>query len=84
MTLALDHDTLEDLRTPTGALDDLEVDTNAVACCEPRDAAQLRAFERVDDDGHEAIQGSESAQAPVGPAPRSCERARRHESISAW
>ena len=52
VALALDDDALEDLRTATRALDDLEVDADAVAGLEVGDAAQLRALEAVDDGAH--------------------------------
>src|SRR4051794_9142052 len=50
--LALDHHAFEDLRTATRALDDLEVDTDAVTGLEGRDAAQLGALKGVDDSAH--------------------------------
>src|SRR5215207_876451 len=43
---------LEDLRAAARALDDLEVDLDAVTCGEPGDAAQLGALEAVDDGAH--------------------------------
>jgi hypothetical protein len=52
LPLALDDDTLEDLRTAAGALDDLEVDAHPVAGLELRDPAELRALEAVDDGAH--------------------------------
>src|SRR4051812_40523156 len=52
LALALDDDALEDLRTATRALDDLEVHLDAVAGLEARDAAQLGALEAVDDGAH--------------------------------
>src|SRR5262245_48666583 len=52
LALALDDHALEDLRTATRALDDLEVDLDSVAGLEPGNAAQLRAFEAVDDGAH--------------------------------
>jgi hypothetical protein len=48
VALALDDDALEDLCAPARALDDLEVDTQAIARLEVRDAAQLSALETVD------------------------------------
>ena len=45
VALALDDHALEDLGTATRALDDLEVDPDAVAGLEVRDAAQLGALE---------------------------------------
>ena len=50
--LTTDHDTLEDLRTATAALDHLEVDADAVARVETRHLAQLSALEAVDDLAH--------------------------------
>jgi hypothetical protein len=52
MSLALDHHALEDLRTTTRALDDLEVDTDAIARLEAGDAAQLGALKGFDDSAH--------------------------------
>src|SRR5215213_7522617 len=52
LALALDDEALEDLRTATRALDYLEVDLDAVAGLEARDAAQLGALEAVDDGAH--------------------------------
>jgi hypothetical protein len=52
LALALDDDALEDLRPAARALDDLEVDLDAVPGLEPGDAAQLRALEAVDDGAH--------------------------------
>src|SRR5262249_42519469 len=52
VALALDHDALEHLGTPAGALDDLEVHLDAVPGLELGDAAQLRALEAVDDRAH--------------------------------
>jgi hypothetical protein len=77
-------------------LDDLEVDTDAVAGGELRDAAQLCALEAVDHGAHgkekaredevltvprAAAHGSEE---PPPAAPRSRLRARRHWRISSW
>jgi hypothetical protein len=53
LTLALDDDTLEDLRTAAGALDDLEVDAHPIAGLELRDPTELRALEAVDDGAHD-------------------------------
>jgi hypothetical protein len=53
VTLALDHDALEDLSAPPRALDHLEVDPHAIAGGELRDAAQLRALEVVDHGAHD-------------------------------
>jgi len=50
--LALDHGPLEDLRAPPGALDDLEVDLDAIARLEARDATELSPLEAVDDRAH--------------------------------
>src|SRR5829696_3451559 len=52
LALALDDDALEDLRTATRALDDLEVDLDSVARLEAGNAAQLCALEAVDDGAH--------------------------------
>src|SRR3954447_26856496 len=52
LALALDDDALEDLGAAARALDDLEVDLEAVARLEAGDAAQLRALEGVDDGAH--------------------------------
>src|SRR3954454_23960318 len=52
LALALDDHALEDLRTATRALDDLEVDLDAIPGLEAGHAAQLRALERVDDGAH--------------------------------
>src|SRR3954465_13350891 len=51
-TLALDDHALEDLRAAPRALDDLEVDLDAVSGLEAGDAAQLGALEGVDDGAH--------------------------------
>jgi hypothetical protein len=48
VALALDDDALEDLGPAAGALDDLEVDTQAIARLEVGDAAQLSALEAFD------------------------------------
>src|SRR4051812_830821 len=53
VALALDDDALEDLRTATRALDDLEMHAHAVAGLEPRDPPKLRAFEAFDDAAHD-------------------------------
>ena len=96
MALALDDDALEDLGAPARPLDDLEVDADAVAGGELRDAAQLRALEAFDHGAHgkekaredevltvprAAAHGSEE---PPPAAPRSRLRARRHWRISSW
>src|SRR4051794_11111809 len=52
LTLALDDDAFEDLRAAPRALDDLEVDLDAVPGLVAGDAAQLRALEGVDDGAH--------------------------------
>src|SRR5215207_11221576 len=52
LALALDDDALEDLGTTAGALDDLEVDADAIAGLEGGDAAELRALQAVDDGAH--------------------------------
>src|SRR3954454_3532606 len=52
VALALDDDALEDLGAPARPLDHLEVDADAVAGGELRDAAQLRALEAVDHGAH--------------------------------
>ena len=52
LALALDDDALEDLGAAARALDDLEVDADAVAGLEGGDAAELRALEAVDDGAH--------------------------------
>src|SRR3954462_9667213 len=52
LTLALDDHALEDLRAAPRALDDLEVDLDAISGLEAGDAAQLRALEGVDDGAH--------------------------------
>src|SRR6185295_16787239 len=59
VALALDDDAFEDLRAAARALDDLEVDADAVAGGELRHAAQLRALEVVDDGAHgeKAVRG---------------------------
>src|SRR6478609_3143145 len=62
LALTLDHDALEDLRTTTRALDDLEVDLDAITRLEARDAAQLRALESVDNSAH----GKKEASADMG------------------
>src|SRR5205823_3156369 len=48
VALALEDDSLEHLRAPSRALDDLEVDADPVAGRELRHASQLRALEAVD------------------------------------
>ena len=50
--LALDHDALEDLGAPAGALDDLEVHAHAVARLEDGHSPQLGTLDAVDDAGH--------------------------------
>jgi hypothetical protein len=50
--LALDHDALEHLCAPAGALDDLEVDADAITGLEGGDAPELRTLETVDDGAH--------------------------------
>jgi hypothetical protein len=57
VALALDDDALEDLGSTARALDDLEVDAHAVARLEAGDAAELRAFEGLDDHGHSGDAG---------------------------
>jgi hypothetical protein len=52
VALALDDDALEDLGALAGALDDLEVDTQAIARLEAGNTAQLSALETFDDCGH--------------------------------
>src|SRR5919206_32666 len=52
LALALDDHALEDLRAAPRALDDLEVDPDAVAGGKARDPAQLLALEAVDDGAH--------------------------------
>jgi hypothetical protein len=52
LALALDDDALEDLGTAACALDDLEVDPDAIARGEARDAAELLALEALDDGAH--------------------------------
>src|SRR5918997_4673359 len=65
LALALDDDALEDLGTTAGALDDLEVDADAVAGLEGGDAAELRALQGVDYGAH-----SEENAAREGPLRR--------------
>ena len=63
--LALEHRALEHLRTAAGALDDLEVDLDAVPRVEVGDAfAQLLALEILDDLAH----GNKRARGPQRPA----------------
>jgi len=50
--LALDHDALEDLHTPAGALDHLKMNLHAIARREVGNAAQLRALDGFDDAAH--------------------------------
>src|SRR3954454_12484472 len=52
LALALDDHAFEDLRTTPRALDDLEVDLDAVPGLKAGEAAQLRALERVDCGAH--------------------------------
>src|SRR3954451_6842282 len=52
LALALDDHALEDLRAAPRALDDLEVDLDAVPGLEAGDSAQLRALEGVDYRAH--------------------------------
>src|SRR5215218_514954 len=52
LALALDHDAFEDLGTTAGALDDLEVDADAIAGLEGGHAAELRALQGVDYGAH--------------------------------
>ena len=52
MPLALDHDALEHLNAAARALDDLEMDLNAVARRKVGNAAQLRALDGFDDAAH--------------------------------
>ena len=83
VALALDDDALEDLRAAARALDDLEVDADAVAGLEGGDAAQLRALEAVDDGAHgeeKAARAREAVAAAAygSEAPPDCSaRARR-------
>src|SRR5687768_10386574 len=65
LALALDDDALEHLGTTAGALDDLEVNADAVAGLEGGDAAELRALQGVDYGAH----GEENA-AREGPLRR--------------
>jgi hypothetical protein len=58
MSLALDHDSLEDLHAAAGALDHLEVDAHAVAGREGGYAAQLRALDCFDDAAHDWNEGA--------------------------
>ena len=60
LALALDDDALEDLRTATRALDDLEVDLHAVTRLEAGNTAQLCALEAVDYGAH----GRKKGRAP--------------------
>jgi hypothetical protein len=53
LALPLDHHALEDLGAPAAALDDLEVDADAVTGGEIGDAAQLLALQAVDDGAHD-------------------------------
>src|SRR5262249_2114350 len=52
MTLALDDHALEDLRTATRALDDLEVDADTIARVELRRASKLLALKIFDNSAH--------------------------------
>ena len=52
VSLALDHDALEDLGAAAGALDHLEVDAQAVAGVKRRNSAELRALQAFDDGAH--------------------------------
>jgi hypothetical protein len=52
VALALDYDALEHLGPAARALDHLEVDAQAVAGVELRDAAELSALKAVDDGTH--------------------------------
>jgi hypothetical protein len=52
VALALDHNALEDLRSATGPLDDLEVDPQAIARVEIRDTTELGALQIFDDGAH--------------------------------
>src|SRR4051812_44189480 len=58
LALALDDDAFEDLRAAPRALDDLEVDLDAVPGLEAGDAAQLRALEGVDYGAHKRKKGA--------------------------
>src|SRR3954452_5040450 len=58
LALALDHHTLEDLRTTPRALDDLEVDLDAIPRLKAGNTAQLRALERVDKSAHSVRKAS--------------------------
>ena len=86
--LALDHHALEDLRAAPRALDDLEVDLDAVPGLEAGDAAQLRALEGVDDGAHgvgkTAAPGADRAGGRSnhgsGPSARCRDCSRRHSS----
>src|SRR3954452_18385398 len=63
VALALDHHALEDLRTATRALDDLEVDADAVARVEAGNPPQLGALKGVDDGAHGKEKGAEIGSA---------------------
>src|SRR3954470_9558517 len=58
LALALDDDAFEDLRAAPRALDDLEVDLDAVPGLKAGDAAQLRALEGVDYGAHKLKEGA--------------------------
>src|SRR4051812_24679816 len=66
VALALEDDSLEDLRAPARALDDLEVHAHAIAGREPRDPAQLRSLEAVDNAAHAGEAGWRPSRAPRG------------------
>ena len=90
VSLALDHHAFEDLRAATRALDNLEVDADAIARLEAGDAAQLGALKGFDDSAHGkekarrsaprvgSVMVAEGAAAaplrPVGPSPTSGRR----------
>ena len=91
LALALDDHALEDLRAAARALDDLEVDLDAVPGLEAGDAAQLRALEGVDDGAHgvrKAARGwaSRAVDHGSGPSGRAAvtARAATHRTRAWW
>src|SRR5262245_59505779 len=85
LALAIDDHAFEDLRAAPRALDDLEVDLDAVTRLEAGNAAQLCALERVDNGAHDVgIRGSRAAGHGSGPPPRCRDCSRRHSSMRAW
>src|SRR5690349_5894191 len=72
MALAADDDPLEHLRAPAGALDDLEVNPQAIAGAKRRHSAELCALQAVDHGAHkgEVSRGNGVRRRPAGACKR--------------